>query len=223
MTWLSWLTGSYAPSQTTDILKDLGANLGPTIQQSQQACSTAFDKLSYREKQYLQEIIAYIPELRTIVLKGIDLINKNYKTLTVETVSAYLEGLLQFLRDPKFMAHLSVVCRYYSKYVLRKEHFKAVGAYIKCFLDNVDPKYKVLFGQLIDLVEALVVVCAKNKKMSRHLLKLHEQANKYIVAPINKTIQENRPSNAPYTSLDLTPTMSSPTLSTAQSVRVLIR
>lgn len=175
------------------MLHDLPSTFKPHISKCKVICAKTYDALSAREQTAIDDLLDQLPILYNVFEEYAPMVTAYVKNITPEKVMQLMQYATKVLKDKKTVKFIHHYIDEYGEIIKSPKHMKAIGAYLKCIVSHIDPKYKSLVLQGVDLVFALVALVNDNKVVS-FVEEITDGVKKHIVKPVTKAVKPVRKS-----------------------------
>lgn len=175
------------------MLHDLPSTLKPHISNCKVMCAKTYDALSPREQKAINDLLDQLPILYNVFEQYAPIVTAYVNTITPEKVMQLMQYATKILKDRKTVKLIHHYIDEYGEIIKSPKHMKAIGAYLKCIVAQIDPKYKNLVLQGVDLVFALVALVNDHKVVS-FVEEVSDGVKKHVVKPVTKAVKAARKS-----------------------------
>lgn len=170
----------------------MGGAVKPYISKCKTVCKSSYDNLSASDRKYIDEMLSKAPEVYSYFQKYGPVVLDQVQTLKADQVLGMIELATKFLKKKTTVVAVRGLIDTYGDIVKDERRMKAVGAYIKCVLSNMDKEYKMILLSGFDMIMAIVAVCG-DAKVAAFANELAASVTKTIVKPVVREVKKTKP------------------------------
>lgn len=151
-------------------------------------CKSSYNKLSSSERKHVDELLVAVVKFYKMALPFVPQVVAYAKGLSVDNVVAFLKTATKIMQKPETARLVEHYIAMYGDSVKNPKRLKAYGAYLKCVLSHLDPKYKKVVTVAIDFAFAFVVLVV-TKEVREYVKELARTVHKYVVKPLHREVK----------------------------------
>lgn len=166
----------------------MGGAIKPYLEKCTDICKESYADLSTADQKYIDELLVRAPEAFEFAKKYAPFILSHVKDIKGDQVLGLLQLATKYLKRKSTKAMVHKLIAQYGDIVKDKRRMKAIGAYIKCVVSNIDDEYKVILIASFDMLMALVSVVT-DKEIADFAKELGDLVHKSIVKPTVRQVK----------------------------------
>jgi hypothetical protein len=150
----------------------------------------SYAQLSATDRKHIDELVESVktfaetmkPQLPTLLIYA--------RRLTSSNISSFIRLATKILRKKSTVALIQNYLNIYGDLVRNPRRMKAIGAYLRCLMSNLDSKHKEVMVASIEFGFTLLHVVAQTDLKSK-LLDVSKDVRKYILRPLYKDMSKS--------------------------------
>jgi len=180
-----------------NVLKEMftAAVFQEKIDECKETCKASIDDLSDDEYEVIQGILRNAPDLAKTAKKGAEKVLGYAQHMDVETATALMENATDILRSESTVNIVDDVLRKYGPILKSEKNLKAIGAYLKCVLKNLEPRYQAAVVAMVEMFISLYALISNDNEVRTFLRSTGKSFGKYVVDPVQRQINATANTN----------------------------
>lgn len=161
-----------------------GLMISQHAERCKELCKQSYQELSPEDHEVIQSIMEKVPDVVSQFQKYGKYLKEQAKDIDVEDATDLMQAATSYLTKRETRETLHDMIAKYGPVLEKESNVRAIGAYVRCVISNVDERYKEAAVAALDLLSAVVGLVSNDPSVRNFAAHLRGNVQKNVVLPV---------------------------------------